>query len=113
LISQNFSRFKSYLNLFEVNADPNPDTSVIDKSDLKLILREQTGLTEKKSLQSIPSLFSNREIGISNYRKGLTGQSFGLSDRCKLSAKFIPNKMTTIEQYPSKGSILSINLHLV
>jgi hypothetical protein len=95
-----------------VSADPNPDTSIIDKSDLKLILREQTGLTENKSLPSIPSLFSNREIGISNYRKGVTGQSFGLSDRCKLSAKLIPNKMTTIEQYPSKGSILSINLHL-
>jgi len=86
-----------------VNADPNPDTSVIDKSDLKLIIGEQTGLSTNKALPSIPKLFSNREIGRSNYREGLTGQSFGLSDRCKLSAKFLPNKMSTLEVYPNKG----------
>ncbi|XP_054165322.1 DDB1- and CUL4-associated factor 11-like [Oppia nitens] len=82
---------------------PNPDTSVIDESDLKLILRAQTGLKPDKPLPPIPMLFRNREIGVNSYGDHGSTQVFGLSDRCKLSDTFLPNKMSTVEQYPSKA----------
>ena len=82
----------------------DPDTSVLDRSDLKLILRAQTGSTTDKPLPPIPKLLSNREIGVNNDEKRSTiHPTLGLSERCKLSDNFLPNKMSTIEQYPSKG----------
>lgn len=90
--------------LYEPLVEPVPDTSVIDKSDLKLIIEEETGISPNKTLTSIPNLFRNREIGMSNYRDGQKAHAFGRSDRCKFSSRFLPNKMQRMEHYPSKGT---------
>lgn len=91
---------------FAVDIDQNPDTSVLDKSDLNLIMRSQLGLSSQssKAMSSIPKLLLNREIGV-NYegKRHPTHTSSGSVDRCRLSDNYLPNKMWTIEQYPSKG----------
>jgi hypothetical protein len=89
--------------LFAVNV-PNPDTSVIDGSDLKLILKAQTGLSADKPLPPIPKLFRNREIGVNVCGDRVASHAFGLSDRCRLSDTILPNKKLTVDQYHSKGA---------
>ena len=92
------------LSVIEVNVVENPDTSVLDKSDLRLLLSAQTGISPDKPLPSIPKLLANREIGVTNYKRlPSSHMTFGLSHRCKLSTSFLPNKISTVEQYPSKG----------
>lgn len=92
--------------MFEVSVE-EPDTSVLDKSDFKLIMRAQTGSSFCKPIPPIPKLLSNREIGVNSVESRPSAPdshlTCGLSDRCKFSDNFLPNKMSTIEQYPSKG----------
>ena len=101
----------SLVNIVEI-----PDTSVLDKSDLKIILRSQLGLSSysSPSIYSIPKLLANREIGVNHEEKLRSAHtSFGSVDRCRLSDNFLPNKMWTIEQYPSKGFKIKLFLIII
>ena len=90
-------------------ADPNPDTSTLDKSDFKLIQQRQIGLSSK-NVPSITHSLINREIAVNFPKRHQMAHHFGINDRCKLSSRFIPSNKwkKTMEQYPSKGILLFV-----
>ncbi|RWS15823.1 DDB1- and CUL4-associated factor 11-like isoform X2 [Dinothrombium tinctorium] len=88
------------------SGDPMPDTSIIDQSDFKQITQLQSGLGNKSS-EKVPSIMAtlrDREYGLLGSKVG--GRSslcLQNSGKCVFGGIFLPNKLSTIEQYPSKA----------
>lgn len=81
--------------------DPNPDTSLIDKSDLRQAIILQSGSSSINqstgSPYSLMNLVRKREVGMNG------GQHFSRGDQCQISTRLLPNKMNHVERYRSKA----------
>ncbi|XP_023239273.1 DDB1- and CUL4-associated factor 11-like [Centruroides sculpturatus] len=82
-------------------ADPNPDTSLLDVSDLRQTILLHSGTFnknddwKKRISPSLYCLLKKREVGVREH--------FTRGDCCQISQRLLPNKMIPVEQYPSKA----------
>ncbi|OWF53520.1 DDB1- and CUL4-associated factor 11 [Mizuhopecten yessoensis] len=80
-------------------ADRNPDTGLLEKSDLKQLILGQSGRTQKRPRMSIPTLphmIQNREIGANRF------QQFTGGDRRIIGCQFLPNHQDVVAKYHHK-----------
>ncbi|XP_015789534.1 DDB1- and CUL4-associated factor 11 isoform X2 [Tetranychus urticae] len=85
--------------------DPDPDTSNLDKSDLRQLTLLHSGLIHCPSLQmpSLPAVVASRQIGsLSTSVPRYSSPNFTKSYKCLLTGKYLPRKMVKLDHYPSK-----------
>ncbi|RWS27205.1 DDB1- and CUL4-associated factor 11-like isoform X2, partial [Leptotrombidium deliense] len=85
--------------------DPKPDTSVIDESDFKQIIKLQSGLNvDYEKVPSFLHLLRRREYSSLGNKLGCrSAPCFRNSDKCIFGSNFLPNSSSVLEQYPSKA----------
>ncbi|XP_069113870.1 DDB1- and CUL4-associated factor 11-like [Argopecten irradians] len=80
-------------------ADQNPDTSLLEKNDLKQLVLDHSGRAQKRSRMTIPTLphmMQNREVGANRC------QQFTSGDRKIIGCQFLPNHKEEVAKYHHK-----------